>query len=260
MKLKKTIAAVVLGASCTSAQADVLTEASNLGYIAEELRLQLEQGYKFAIGVTEGIHQQEFAATHAEQEYHIRTDQVIAFEDAYTSLVQAESAVAEEYLDYQICIAEVNLRESIDAFVEAAVVITAVVEVAAEANTVTTEQEAVAIQAYISDEGLGTITTEMSASYNTALTEITDYSRDVSILSSVRNNTEFTDYLNYEIETYGLNPYEGVLTITAAYDVLIDMSDYGLGISGSSFFNSEKENDMFVAMGGSMYDEMFGEP
>jgi len=85
---------VVLGASCTSAQADVLTEASNLGYIAEELRLQLEQGYKFAIGVTEGINQQEFAATHAEQEYHIRTDQVVAFETAYTNLVQAESVVA----------------------------------------------------------------------------------------------------------------------------------------------------------------------
>lgn len=260
MKLKKTIAAAVLGVSCTSAQADVLIEANNLGYIAEELRLQLEQGYKFAIGVTEGINQQEFAATHAEQEYHIRTDQVVAFENAYTSLVQAESAVAEEYLDYQIGIADVNLSQSVDAFVEAAVVITAVVEVAAEASTATTEQEAVAIQEYISVEGLGTVTTEMATSYNTALTDITDYSRDVSILTSVRNNTEFTDYLNYEIETYGLNPYEGVLTITASYDVLIDMNEYGLGIGGSSFFNSEKENDMFVAMGGPMYAKMFGEP
>ena len=246
--------------SCTSAQADVLSEANNLGYIAEELRLQLEQGYKFAIGVTEGINQQEFAATHAEQEYHIRTDQVVAFESAYSGLVQAEGAVAEEYLDYQIGLAEVRLEESIDAFVEAAVVITAVVEVAAEALTATTEQEAVAIQEYISSEGLGSITTEMATSYNTALTDVTDYSRDVSILTSVRNDTGFTDYLNNDIEAYNLNPYAGTLTITAGYDVLIDMENYGLGIGGSAFFNNEKENDMFVDMGSEMYAEMFGEP
>ena len=246
--------------SCTSAQADVLSEANNLGYIAEELRLQLEQGYKFAIGVTEGINQQEFAATHAEQEYHVRTDQIVAFESAYTGLVQAEAAVAEEYLDYQIGLAEVNLGESIDAFVEAAVVITAVVEVAAEASTATTEQEAVAIQEYIVTEGLGSVTTEMASNYNTALTDITDYSRDVSILTSVRNDTGFTDYINYEIENYGFNPYDGVLTITAGYDVLLDMESYGIGIGGSSFFNNEKENEVFVAMGNGMYTEMFGEP
>lgn len=44
---------MVLAVSCTSAQADVLSEANNLGYIAEEIRLQMEQGFKFAIGVTE---------------------------------------------------------------------------------------------------------------------------------------------------------------------------------------------------------------
>ena len=249
---------MVLAVSCTSAQADVLSEANNLGYIAEEIRLQIEQGYKFAIGVTEGINQEEFAAKHAEQDYYLRTDQVATFATAYNNLLQSETVLAEEYLDYEIEEASVKLSASVDNFVDAASVVMAVVEVADEANSATTEVEAIAVRDYIAAEGLGTVTEEMATNYNTSLTDVTEYSRDISILTSVKNDVEMVDYLNYEFETYGMNPYEGTLTITASYDVLIDMGAYGLGIGGSSFFDSEKENEMFVALGNPIYEEMFG--
>ena len=252
----QTVAA--LAVSCTSAQADVLSEANNLGYIAEEIRLQIEEGYRFAIGVTEGINQEEFARTHAEQEYYLRTDQVVAFSDAYNNLLQAETVLAEEYLDYQIEEASINLEASVDSFVDAASAVMVVVEVADEANNASTEVEAVAIRDYIADEGLGTVTEEMAANYNTSLTDVTEYSRDISILTSVKNDAQMVNYLNSEFENYGMNPYEGTLTITASYDVLIDMGNYGLGIGGSSFFDGEKENEMFVAMGSPIYEEMFG--
>jgi hypothetical protein len=255
---RKIQAAVVLAVSCTSAQADVLSEANNLGYIAEEIRLQMEQGFKFAIGVTEGINQEEFAAKHAEQEYYLRTDQVVAFSAAYNNLLQSETVLAEEYLAYEIEEASVKLEASVNNFVDAATVVMAVVEVADEANNATTEVEAIAVRDYIATEGLGTVTEEMATNYNTSLTDVTEYARDISILTSVKNDVEMVDYLNYEFETYGMNPYEGTLTITASYDVLIDMGNYGLGIVGSSFFNSEKENEMFVALGNPIYEEMFG--
>jgi len=255
---RKILTVAALAVSCTSAQADVLSEANSLGYIAEEIRLQLEEGYRFAIGVTEGINQEEFARTHAEQEYYLRTDQVVAFSDAYNNLLQAETVLAEEYLDYQIEEASINLEASIDSFVNAASAVMVVVEVADEANNASTEVEAIAIRDYISEEGLGTVTEEMAANYNTSLTDVTEYSRDISILASVRNDAQMVDYLNSEFENYGMNPYDGTLTITASYDVLIDMGTYGLGISGSSFFDGEKENEMFVAMGSPIYEEMFG--
>ena len=245
-------------ASCTYAQADVLTEANNLGNIADQLSAHLKDGYKFAIGVTEGINQEEFAATHAEQEYYFKTDEIVSFNSAYNALVAAEAAVAEEYLDNQIMVQEENLHQAVDDFVMAAGSIMKVVETAQEASTATTEQEAVAVQEIIAVQG-GEITEEMQVSYNTALTDITTYSRNISVLTSARNNVEITDYLNYEIEQYNIDPYAGTLDITAQYDLVINMDTMALGVAGEVFFaQGEQMNEHFIGLGTPIYDEMFG--
>ena len=232
--------------------------ANDLGSIADQLSAQLKEGYSFAIGVTEGIHYDEFAATHGESQYHFKSDQVIAFNDAYNNLVGAQTVIAQEFLDDQIMQNETMLSQSIDNFTSAASQIMYVVEVAQEASTVTTQQEAVAVQEHVAMVG-GEITQEMQVSYNTALTDITDYSRNISVLKSARNNTEVVDYLNQEFLAYDVDPYMGTVDITAQYDLMIDVNGMGMGVSGMQFFaQNEKANDIFVGYGMPLYDEMFG--
>lgn len=245
-------------ASSTYAQADVLTAANDLGSIADQLSAQLKDGYSFAIGVTEGINYDEFAATHGESQYHFKSDQVIAFNDAYNNLVGAQTMIAQEFLDDQIMQNETMLSQSIDNFSNAASQIMYVVEVAQEASTVTTQQEAVAVQEHVAMVG-GEITQEMQVSYNTALTDITDYSRNISVLKSARNNAEVVDYLNQEFLAYDVDPYMGTVDITAQYDLMIDVNGMGMGVSGMQFFaQNEKANDIFVGYGMPLYDQMFG--
>jgi len=232
--------------------------ANDLGSIADQLSAQLKEGYSFAIGVTEGIRYDEFAATHGESQYHFKSDQVIAFNDAYNNLVGAQTVIAQEFLDDQIMQNETMLSQSIDNFTSAASQIMYVVEVAQEASTVTTQQEAVAVQEHVAMVG-GEITQEMQVSYNTALTDITDYSRNISVLKSARNNTEVVDYLNQEFLAYDVDPYMGTVDITAQYDLMIDVNGMGMGVSGMQFFaQNEKANDIFVGYGMPLYDEMFG--
>ena len=251
--------AAALVASSTFAQADVLTEANNLGAIADQLSAHLKDGYKFAIGVTEGINQWEFAATHAEQEYYFTNEDIVVFNTAYQDLMNAQAAIAEEYLDNQIEQNQMALTDSVDSFVSAAGAIMTVVETAQEANTATTEQEAVAVQEYIAGNGGGEITVEMQTSYNTALTDVATYSRNISVLTSARNNADITDYMNYEIEQYNIDPYAGVLNITAQYDLILDMQTMALGVAGETFFaEGERMNSIFIEYGTPIYDAMFG--
>ena len=250
--MKRLLTATFLSLS-VSAPAFAETEIDRLLTASQELSQTITSARYAVAGSTHYAAIGGIAEPGAVVQYQITQDQLDAYNGALQEVKDAVYYNTRMLFEDKHEEAMANLSAAVDVFAVAAQEIAKVDAVAGVASTADTAEEQVAMQDFISTEGVELTQQEVTA-YNDSLADIETHSQEAAAFLQAANNTFITDTSDNHAKDFNASTINATATYTATNDTLRLVWAADQQISFHNFFSGDfKTSADVMGVGQSIY-------